>query len=148
MITRLGNVSFSGVECPKASNGFFTKGEKMVRKIATLFLFCTFFWTTNYVVSTTQQIPRKMAKIEVRITSPQANAAWKKRRSYQIKWDKVGQPSQTVRIVLSNPAETQAIRTIVDPAPNTGSYQWTVPGGIPKGRYKIMVRLSDTQIRG
>jgi hypothetical protein len=120
----------------------------MIRKIAILSLFCTFILIPNHVVSTTLQISRRVAKIQVHITSPQANAAWKKRQSHQIKWDKVGQPSQTVRIVLSNPDGTQPIRTIADPAPNIGSYQWTVPGYIPQGRYKIMVSLLGTQISG
>lgn len=39
-----------------------------------------------------------------------------------------------VRITLRNQASTAVVQDVMDPAANTGTYMWTVPGSIPDGR--------------
>ncbi len=117
----------------------------MIKKITILVLFSAALWTHNIPMSH-QQIPKQRSLVSFVVTSPNANVRWTKNQSYTIQWTKGVQSSNTVRILLSNPAGNALIHIIKDPGPNTGSFQWSIPESIPAGRYKIFVRVSNTQI--
>ncbi len=124
---------------------FLTKEGRMFRSILTIILFCLPMWSHN-IAATPRQQPARTSFTKIVVTSPQANALWMKNQPHTIKWNKFGQLPGTVRIVLSNVGGTKIIHEIKDPAPNSGSFQWTIPASIPPGKYKIMVRASNTQI--
>ncbi len=76
----------------------------------------------------------------ITVTSPAAGAAWKQGETKTIQWTRQGETGANVRIVLRAPGQTAAVLEIADPAPNSGSYSWTIPDSIPAGTYVIRVR--------
>jgi hypothetical protein len=84
----------------------------------------------------------------ITVTEPAAGETWHTGLTYLITWTKSGTMPATVRIALRNAAGTSEVRTIQDPAPNTGSYSWTIPKDIPDGSYKIRVKAKGTNIEG
>jgi len=69
-------------------------------------------------------------------------------KSYPIAWTKNGTMPDTVRITLRNAASTAEIAVIADPAPNSGSYQWTIPTGLADGKYVVRVKAKGVDVHG
>jgi len=69
-------------------------------------------------------------------------------KSYPITWTKSGTMSDTVKITLRNEASTAEIAVIADPAPNSGSYQWTIPTGLGDGKYVVRVKAKGVDVHG
>jgi len=69
-------------------------------------------------------------------------------KSYPITWTKSGTMPDTVKITLRNEASTAEIAVIVDPAPNSGSYQWTIPSGLADGKYVVRVKAKGVDVHG
>jgi len=67
-----------------------------------------------------------------------------------INWKENPRESQQMKIRLWNGTMTAKIMNITATAiPSNGTYNWTIPAGIPQGQYTIMVRSSvDLQIQG
>ncbi len=82
----------------------------------------------------------------VTVTHPAANETWNKGQAHTITWTKTGDMPATVRIVLRNKANTAAVQTIAEPAPNSGSYSWTIPASVAEGEYRIRVRVLSSEI--
>ncbi len=76
----------------------------------------------------------------ITVTSPAAGAVWKKGEARAIQWTKQGETGASVRIVLRAPGQTAAVLEIADPAPNSGSFAWTIPDSVAAGTYVIRVR--------
>ncbi len=83
----------------------------------------------------------------ITVTAPAAGAVWKKGEAKTILWTSQGNTGANVRITLRAPGQAGAVLEIVQSAPNTGSFPWTVPDSVPAGSYSIRVR-STTQITG
>jgi hypothetical protein len=69
-------------------------------------------------------------------------------KSYPITWTKNGTLPDTVRITLRNAASTAEMAVIADPAPNSGSYQWTIPAGLADGKYVVRVKAKGANVHG
>jgi Kre9/KNH-like N-terminal Ig-like domain len=84
----------------------------------------------------------------IMVTKPALNEVWIKGQPqpYAITWTKTGTMPNTVRISLRNKASTAVVQEIVDGAPNSGNYQWSVPAGIPDGDYHIRVKVKGADI--
>jgi hypothetical protein len=82
----------------------------------------------------------------ITVTKPALNEPWTKGQTYAITWTKTGSMPNNVRISLRNKTSTAVVQEIVDPAPNTGTYMWTVPASIPEEEYCIRVRVKTTDI--
>lgn len=76
----------------------------------------------------------------ITVTQPSAGAVWKKGEPRTIQWTKQGTTGANVRIALRAPNQTEAVLVIADPAPNSGSFAWTVPDSVAAGTYVIRVR--------
>jgi hypothetical protein len=76
----------------------------------------------------------------ITVFSPAAGAVWKQGETKTIQWTKQGETGATVRIALRAPGQTDAVLEIADPAPNTGSYSWTIPATVAPATYIIRVR--------
>jgi hypothetical protein len=76
----------------------------------------------------------------ITVTQPSAGAVWKKGEARTIQWTKQGSTGANVRIVLKVPNQAEAILVIADPAPNSGSFAWTVPETVAADTYIIRVR--------
>src|SRR4030042_5242534 len=82
----------------------------------------------------------------ITVTSPAAGAVWKQGEIKNIQWTKQGETGVNVRIVLRAPGQTAAVLETADPAPNSGSFSWTIPVTVPPGTYYIRVRsVSNSQ---
>ena len=81
------------------------------------------------------------------VTHPKADIAWAKKIAYTIQWNKFGQLSDTVSIVLKNCMGT-AMHVIRNPTSNSGSFRWTIPESIRAGTYTIMVKDAKSQVIG
>ncbi len=82
----------------------------------------------------------------ITVTNPAANETWVKGQSHMIQWTKQGTMSDTVRIVLWESGTSTLVQVIVDPAPNTGSFNWTVPVSLADGQYRVRVKASGAAI--
>ena len=76
----------------------------------------------------------------ITISSPAEGVVWKQGETKNIQWTKQGETGVNVRIVLRAPGQTAAVLEIADPAPNSGSFSWTIPATVPPGTYYIRVR--------
>lgn len=79
----------------------------------------------------------------ITVTQPSAGAVWKKGEPRTIQWTKQGSTGANVRIVLRIPNQADAYLVIADPAPNSGSFAWTVPDSVAAGTYVIRVRSKN-----
>jgi hypothetical protein len=79
--------------------------------------------------------------IEAPITvhSPSAGETWWMGEGSEIRWQADSSAGSQVRIELLNSAGNQVIMTVASSAPNSGSYAWTVPSGLPEARYCLRV---------
>jgi len=68
--------------------------------------------------------------------------------SHPITWTKTGTMPDTVKITLRNEASTAEIAVIADPAPNSGTYQWTIPASIADGKYVVRVKAKGVNVLG
>ena len=76
-----------------------------------------------------------------------ANAdTWVKGQSYAITWTKSGDMPATVKISLRDKNSTAVVQEIVDPAPNSGIYQWLVPASVSDGQYCIRVKVKNVSV--
>jgi hypothetical protein len=83
----------------------------------------------------------------ITVTQPSAGAVWKKGETRMIQWTKQGDTGANVKIVLRKTGQTAAVLEIADPAPNSGSFPWTIPASVPEGTYFIRVRSkTNTQV--
>jgi hypothetical protein len=76
----------------------------------------------------------------ITVTQPSAGAIWKKGEAKTIQWTNQGDTGANVRIVLRKTGQTAAVLQIADPAPNSGSFAWTIPASVPEGTYFIRVK--------
>jgi hypothetical protein len=82
----------------------------------------------------------------ITVSKPAANETWYTSHSYSILWTKSGTMPDTVRITLRSGGSEAKL--IADPAPNSGTYQWTVPTDVNPGSYKIRVKAIGAAIHG
>lgn len=77
----------------------------------------------------------------ITISSPAANAKWKKGTGYQIKWSSSGASANVsqVSIILIDKGTGKA-RLIINPTANDGNHPWTVFNNTPTGSYQILIR--------
>jgi FtsP/CotA-like multicopper oxidase with cupredoxin domain len=72
------------------------------------------------------------------ITSPNGGEKWRKGTTQAITWTSTGDPGDAVKIVLLRAGKKQTTIALI--APNTGSYNWTIPPKLPVGNtYKIRI---------
>jgi hypothetical protein len=83
----------------------------------------------------------------ITVTVPAAGAVWKQGETKTIQWTSQGNTGANVRITLRAPGQAEAVLEIVQSAPNSGSFGWTIPDSVPAGSYSIRVK-STTQITG
>ncbi len=76
----------------------------------------------------------------ITVTQPSAGAVWKKGETRTIQWTKQGSTGANVRIALRALGQNDPILVIADPAPNSGSFAWTIPASVTAGTYYIRVR--------
>jgi hypothetical protein len=88
-----------------------------------------------------------LSAASITVTKPAAGDPWHKGSTYTIIWTMSGTMPATVRITLHN-ATTGAVTPIQDPAPNSGSYSWTIPTDIPDGSYKVRVKVKGAAVEG
>ena len=84
----------------------------------------------------------------ITVTKPVSSDWWVRGQSYAINWNYTGDLSSPVVITLMNSIGTSFIKTIADPAPNTGSFQWTIPADTPEGQSLVRVKLKDANVQG
>jgi len=84
----------------------------------------------------------------ITVTKPAAGETVVKGTGYTIMWTKTGTMGANVRITLRNAATLAEVQVIADPAPNTGSFAWQMPGDIPDGSYKIRVKVKNEAVSG
>jgi hypothetical protein len=84
----------------------------------------------------------------ITVTKPAIGDTWTKGQSYTITWTKSGTMPANVRITLRNAASTSEVAVIADPAPNSGSYQWTVPASPADGQYVVRVKAKGATVQG
>jgi hypothetical protein len=69
-------------------------------------------------------------------------------KTYPITWTKSGTMPDTVKITLRNEASTAEVLVIADPAPNNGTYQWTIPASLADGKYVVRVKAKGAAVYG
>jgi hypothetical protein len=84
----------------------------------------------------------------VTVTEPAAGDTWIKGSAYTITWTKSGTMPANVRITLRNAVSLAEVAVIADPAPNSGSYQWTIPTSTADGSYKVRVKAKGSTVQG
>jgi len=75
----------------------------------------------------------------IKITQPTAASQWCWTKTYNITWNIMGNLPWSVKIDLESPTN-QLVKVIAAEAPNSGSYSWTVPAGLPMGKYTIHIQ--------
>jgi subtilisin family serine protease len=87
-----------------------------------------------------------IVKPSIVITSPTAGAVWTRGTTRTITWNKVGDQSAAVTIMLYK--GTAKVLTIASGASNNGSYSWTIPTGLAVGtNYKIKIVTLDNAVK-
>jgi hypothetical protein len=84
----------------------------------------------------------------ITVTKPAAGETLAKGSSCTIIWTKTGTMGANVRITLRNGSTLAEVLVIADPAPNSGSFSWTVPATVADGSYKIRVKVKNETISG
>ncbi len=82
----------------------------------------------------------------ITVVQPSGLEPWYQGSPYVITWTKDGAMPAQVRITLRNANTLAEVKLIADPAPNTGSYPWTVPADVPAGSYKVRVKVKDAAV--
>ena len=82
----------------------------------------------------------------IAVSAPAAGAKWHRGDPEVINWTKSGTMPNAVKISLMNAAATMVVKEIVDGAPNSGSFSWTVPNDVPFGDYKVRVLVKTTTV--
>jgi len=82
----------------------------------------------------------------ITVTKPAINETWVKGQTCAIIWTKTGDMPNNVKISLRDKTSTVVVQEIVDPAPNSGTYQWLVPASVPDGQYCIRVKVKNVSI--
>jgi hypothetical protein len=82
----------------------------------------------------------------ITVTQPTTGVTWNSGGTYTITWTKTGQMDTNVKINLHQ--GSNHILTISDSAPNTGTFQWTVPTTLAAGTYQIRVRTLIGAVAG
>jgi hypothetical protein len=75
----------------------------------------------------------------IAISQPNGTSVWKKGETHMIQWTSQN-AGANVRIVLRVPNQSEPVLVISDPAPNSGSFSWTIPNTVAAGSYVIRVR--------
>lgn len=88
-----------------------------------------------------------LSAASITVTKPALNEPWDKGQSHTIIWTKNGDMPDKVRITLRNATTLAEVAVIVDPAPNTGSYQWLVPASTADGQYRIRVKVKNVAVQ-
>ncbi len=83
----------------------------------------------------------------ITVTKPAAGDAWNKNKTYAITWTKSGTMPNSVKIDLLNATGVVVVQPIADNQPNSGTYSWTVPGGLSFGNYRVRVQVKTTAIQ-
>jgi len=84
----------------------------------------------------------------ITVTKPMASDTWIKGQSYAVTWTQTGSLPNQVVISLMNSTATTVVKTITDPAPNSGSCQWLVPADVADGQYRIRVKAKGISVSG
>jgi hypothetical protein len=72
------------------------------------------------------------------VISPNGGEKWRKGTTQTITWTYTGDPGDAVKIELRRAGKKQTTISLM--APNTGSYNWTIPAKVPVGAtYKIRI---------
>ncbi|MGD2246117.1 MAG: Ser-Thr-rich GPI-anchored membrane family protein [Candidatus Aminicenantes bacterium] len=78
------------------------------------------------------------------VTNPNAAAKWIQGRNYVITWDKAGEMSTQVKIILYQ-SENEVL-VIADSTDNDGAHSWTVPPNLLPGKYAVHVMTLDESV--
>lgn len=78
------------------------------------------------------------------VTNPNAAAKWIKGRNYVIAWDKSGEMTMQVKIILFR--ADKEVLVIADSTDNDGAHLWTVPADLIPGKYTIHVLTPDESV--
>jgi hypothetical protein len=89
-----------------------------------------------------------MSAQTITVTKPALNETWVKGQTYAITWTKSGDLPPGVKISLRDKDSLTVVQEIVDPAPNSGSFSWPVPAGVPDGQYRIRVKAKGVEVFG
>jgi hypothetical protein len=121
--------------------------------------------TTDFAQSqgAKQRSLTRVGQASIKVTSPSGRVVWVKGKKYGIRWESQGVQGE-VRILLlredvkasqtteelrtSQAAKDMKVIEIVKSIPNSGSYDYVVPGGLPEGIYKVQVMTIDGSIMG
>jgi hypothetical protein len=69
-------------------------------------------------------------------------------KTYPITWTTTGSLPNQVRITLRNATSTAEVALIADPAPNNGTYMWTLPTNLADGKYVVRVKAKGAAVYG
>lgn len=82
----------------------------------------------------------------ITVTSPTSANSGHNGKPYAITWTKDGDMPDKVRISLRNSVSGAEVISIEETAPNTGTYNWTVPMDVALGEYRVRVKVKGAQI--
>lgn len=69
-------------------------------------------------------------------------------KTYPITWTTTGSLPNQVRISLRNETSTAEVALIADPAPNSGTFLWTIPANLADGKYVVRVKAKGAAVYG
>ena len=75
-------------------------------------------------------ISGKLVSQNIMVTNPNAAAKWLKGRNYVIAWDKSGEMTMQVKIILFR--ADKEVLVIADSTDNDGAHLWTVPADLTR----------------
>jgi hypothetical protein len=88
-----------------------------------------------------------IARPSIFVTAPAAGAVWNKGTTHSITWVKAGPQAATVKVQLLRSGTK--VLDIDLAAPNSESYDWTVPSSLPNSSaYKVRIRTQDNALTG
>jgi len=84
----------------------------------------------------------------ITIAKPSGGDTWVKGQPCIVTWTQTGSLPNQVVITLMNSTATAVVKTLADPASNSGSYQGTAPADVADGQYRVRVTAKGTQVLG
>jgi C1A family cysteine protease len=83
----------------------------------------------------------------ISVTSPASGEEWRRGETRTITWEADGLAGANVIIQLMR--GTSVVKTIADPTPNDGSFNWKVPGTLtPQAGYYVRIKTPDGRAQG